>query len=67
MAQSIPLDGPINLAALDDFLASDRAPPGCMQVSEFDGFLTGIVVGPEMIPPSTWLPMIWHDGEPEVR
>jgi uncharacterized protein len=65
MAQSIPIDGPINLAALDDFLASDRAPPGCMQVSEFDGFLTGIVVGPEMIPPSTWLPMIWHDGEPE--
>jgi hypothetical protein len=42
MAQSIPIDGPINLAALDDFLASDRAPPGCMQVSEFDGFLTGI-------------------------
>jgi uncharacterized protein len=65
MMQPIPLDGPINLAALDDFLASDRAPPDCMQLSEVDGFLAGIVAGPEIVPPSTWLPMIWHDGEPE--
>jgi hypothetical protein len=27
MIETIPLDGPIDLAALDDFLASDRAPP----------------------------------------
>ena len=36
-----------------------------MQLSELDGFLAGIIVGPELIPPSTWMPMIWHDGEPE--
>jgi uncharacterized protein len=65
MIESIPLDGPIDLAALDDFLASDRAPPDCMQLSELDGFLAGIAAGPAMIPPSTWLAMIWHDGEPE--
>jgi uncharacterized protein len=65
MMQPIPLDGPIDLAALDDFLASDRAPPGCMQLSELDGFLAGIVAGPELIPPSAWLPMIWHEGEPD--
>ena len=64
MQESIPLDGPVDLAMLDDFLGSDRAPAGCMQVSELDGFLTGIVVGPEMIPPSVWMPMIWHDGDP---
>jgi uncharacterized protein len=62
--ESIPLDGPIDLAALDDFLASDRTPPECMQLSELDGFLAGIVAGPHMIPPSIWLPMIWHGDEP---
>jgi uncharacterized protein len=65
MMESIPLDGPIDLAALDNFLASDRTPPGCMQLSELDGFLAGIVAGPDMIPPSIWLPMIWHGDEPD--
>lgn len=62
--ESIPLDGPIDLAALDDFLASDRTPPKCMQLSELDGFLAGIVAGPQMIPPSTWLSMIWRGNAP---
>jgi uncharacterized protein len=65
MMETIPLDGSIDLAALDDFLASDRTPPDCMQLSELDGFLAGIVAGPEIIPPSIWLPMIWHGDEPD--
>jgi uncharacterized protein len=65
MLESISLDGPVDLAALDDFLASDRTPPDCMQLSELDGFMAGVVVGPEMVPPSKWLPMVWHDGEPD--
>jgi uncharacterized protein len=65
METPIPLDGPADLAMLDDFLASDRTPDECMQLSELDGFLAGIIVGPEMILPSVWMPMIWHDGEPE--
>jgi uncharacterized protein len=64
MQTPIPLDGPIDLERLDEFLASDRAPAECMQLSELDGFLTGVAVGPELIPPSVWLPMIWHDDEP---
>src|SRR4029077_20912920 len=60
MQTPIPLDGPIDLERLDEFLASDRAPAECMQLSELDGFLTGVAVGPELIPPSVWLPMIWH-------
>lgn len=64
MQETIALDGPVDLATLDDFLASDRTPAGCMQLSELDGFLAGIIVGPDMIPPSVWMPMIWHDGEP---
>ena len=47
MPDTIQLDGPTNLATLDAFLASDRTPPDCMQLSELDGFLAGIVVGPE--------------------
>ena len=42
-------------------------PPDCdaMQLSELDGFLTGIIVSPEAIPPSEWLPVIWGgDSEP---
>ena len=42
--------GPIDLAALDDYLMSDHAPDDCMGLSDLDGFLTGVVVGPELIP-----------------
>lgn len=41
--------------ALDDFLRSDRAPEECMQLSDLDGFLTGIAVSPDMILPTEWL------------
>ena len=51
MDESIPLSGPIDLEALDDYLMSDHAPDHSMGLSDLDGFLTGIVVGPELIPP----------------
>lgn len=54
-----------DFAALDDFLMSDRAPEECMQLSDLDGFLTGIAVSPDMLLPSEWLPVIWGGGEPE--
>ena len=53
--------------ALDAFLISDRAPEDCMQLSDLDGFLTGIAIGPELIMPSEWLPVIWGSGEPEFE
>lgn len=31
---------------LDAFLSSDRSPPDSMMLSDRDGFLTGLVVGP---------------------
>ena len=46
------MEGPIDLDALDDYLMSDHAPDDSMGLSDLDGFLTGIVVGPELIPPS---------------
>jgi Uncharacterised protein family (UPF0149) len=40
-------------------LAFDHAPDGNIGLSNLDGFLTGIVVGPELNLPSEWLPVIW--------
>jgi uncharacterized protein len=53
-----------DLEALDHFLLSDRAPPDSMGLSDLDGFLTGLVVGPETIMPSEWLPVIWGGESP---
>lgn len=46
---------------LEDFLLSDKVGDDAMTVSVLDGFLTGIVVGPEMIMPSEWMPVIWGE------
>ena len=35
-----------------------------MQLSDLDGFLTGIAIGPEPVPPSGWLPVVWGGEEP---
>ena len=34
---------PVDLEVLDQFLMSDSGPEDCMQLSDLDGFLTGIV------------------------
>jgi uncharacterized protein len=56
--------GPVDLEALDRFLMSDASPEDCMQLSDLDGFLTGIAIGPELIVPSEWLPAVWGGDEP---
>jgi uncharacterized protein len=55
----------VDLDCLDDFLLSDRVSDSCMGLSDLDGFLTGIAVGPELILPSEWLPVIWGSDAPE--
>ena len=35
-----------------------------MGLSDLDDFLTGIVVGPELVVPSEWLPVVWGGAEP---
>ena len=67
MDENIALSGPIDLEALDDYLMSDHAPDHSMGLSDLDGFLTGIVVGPELIPPSEWLSVIWGGSAPEFE
>ncbi len=52
---------------LDDYLSSDVSPEYCMQLSDLDGFLTGVAVSPEPILPSEWFPMIWGDDPPDFE
>ena len=58
---------PEMLEELDAFLLSDGAPPDSVGISDLDGLLTGIVVGPELIMPSEWIPIIWQGGEPTFK
>src|SRR5260221_9476783 len=63
LAHAIPVDH-IDLEALERFLMSDRSPPDSMMLSDLDGFLTAIAVGPELVLPSEWMPVIWGGDEP---
>lgn len=48
---------------LAEFLVSEAAPEGTMDISTLDGFLTAIVIGPEVVLPSRWIPLVWGDAE----
>lgn len=56
---------PVDLEALDAYLLSDHFPENGMGLSDIDGFLTGVAVGPAQILPSEWLPKIWGGDEPK--
>src|SRR3954451_21245571 len=56
---------PVDLDVLDRYLLSDEAPDNGMALSDLDGFLTGILVGPELIMPSEWLPHVWGGQPPK--
>lgn len=58
-------DDPIDI--LDRFLMSDRAPDSSMGVSDIDGLLTGIVIGPEIVLPSEWLTVVWGGEKPAFK
>jgi len=53
-----------DLDTLDRFLMSDHAPDDSMGLSDLDGFLTGILIGPELVLPGEWLPHVWGGEAP---
>jgi uncharacterized protein len=57
----------VSLDDLANFLNSSSAPEGCMDLSELDGFLAGLVAGPEVVPRGEWLPEVWDNEEPDYE
>jgi uncharacterized protein len=55
------------LQELDNFLASDDVPEDCMDIAMLHGFLTAVAIGPALVRPSEWIPLIWGRGEPEFE
>lgn len=39
-------------------------PEDVMLLSELNGFLTGLIVSPDLVPKSRWLKLVWGDGPP---
>lgn len=48
------------------FLASSQMPAGVMSIEELDGFMTALVAGPELVPPSEFLPLIWGETDEDA-
>ena len=54
-----------DFTTLDEWLLG--RPAGLLDIVELEGFLTAVVIGPNLIPPSTWLPKVWGDKNPRFR
>ena len=48
---------------LRGLLVSRQVPETTMPLDALDGFMTALVIGPAMVPPSEYLPEIWGAGE----
>ncbi len=48
---------------LEQFLNHDSGLDVPMSLSEIDGLLTAVLIGPVFPPPSQWIPLVWGDGE----
>jgi uncharacterized protein len=56
------------LQELDRVLAEVMDEGDGMMLSEFDGLCTALVIGPDLVLPSEWLPVVWGgDGPPEFQ
>jgi uncharacterized protein len=53
------------LSWLDGFLSSEQVPATAMDMEMLDGFMTALVVGPELVLPSEYLPHIWGSADGE--
>ncbi|MEE4293472.1 MAG: UPF0149 family protein [Xanthomonadales bacterium] len=55
---NIPLDD-FEYDELESFLLMLESPEALLNMSEFDGFITALVSGPDAVPPGEWLPLVW--------
>ena len=56
---------PVYLDELDQLLLD--LPDSAMLLSELDGFLTGLIVSPDLISPSDWLSHVWGGDAPDFQ
>ena len=54
-----------DLDLLAAYLHGPDRPDELMMLSELDGFLAAIAIGPEPIDPKDWMPFIWDTEEPQ--
>ena len=52
---------PSRLRRLEDALFA--LPDDCMLLSDLDGYLTGLILCPDVVPPAEWLPVVWGGAE----
>jgi uncharacterized protein len=48
---------------LEGFLSCPQAPNGTMSLEMLDGFLTALVISPELVMPSEYLPWVWGEDD----
>ena len=48
---------------IEQFLNHDSGLDTPMTMSEIDGLLTAVLIGPVFPPPSQWIPLVWGDEE----
>jgi uncharacterized protein len=55
-----PLPSPFTDADFDELAAwLERRPKGIQDIVELEGFLTALVIGPNLVQPAVWLPKVW--------
>lgn len=64
MNPTLPLSD-AEIDELDDFLMSEGMPENSMDISTLDGFFAALVLNPDIIMPSEYLPWIWDMEEGE--
>ena len=65
MPAEVPRFSEEEFEALDQWLL--RLPAGFPDVVTLDGFLTAIVIGPNTVLPSAWLPKVWGSKSPPFK
>ena len=63
MKSMIPAFTETHAALLRDFLTSSQRPKGTMTYPQLAGFLFTMANGPELIPPSEWMPIVFDDQD----
>jgi uncharacterized protein len=70
MKPSDPLQQPLSLeelGQLESFLLSDLMPEDSLSSIEMvDGYMTALIIGPDVVPPEIWIPYIWNEEKSDV-